>query len=155
MYAKCGNVEDACRVFNEMQCGLLDFFDSRTCELWTRAEGNGTISTNATRKNGARHSHFCGGVLNACASVVALEEGRHVHEQIIQTGCNSDVFVSNSLIDMYAKCGSLEDAWRVFIEMASPDVVSWNVMLGEFAMHGHGNEALADFEWMCQEGMEI
>jgi pentatricopeptide repeat protein len=35
------------------------------------------------------------GVLNACASVVALEEGRHVHEQIIQTGCNADVFVSN------------------------------------------------------------
>jgi len=39
--------------------------------------------------------------------------------------------------------------------MASPDVVSWNVMLGGFAMHGHGNEALAHFEWMCQEGMEI
>jgi pentatricopeptide repeat protein len=54
------------------------------------------------------------GVLNACASVVALEVDRHVHEQIIQTGCNSDVFVSNSLIDMYLKCGSFEDAWRVF-----------------------------------------
>jgi hypothetical protein len=33
------------------------------------------------------------GVLNACASIVALEEGRGVHDQIIQRGCESDVFV--------------------------------------------------------------
>ncbi len=59
------------------------------------------------------------GVLNACASVVALEEGRSVHEQIIQSGCESDVFVGSSLVDMYAKCRSLEDAWRVFHKMPS------------------------------------
>ncbi len=52
-------------------------------------------------------------MLNACASVVALEEGRCVHEQIIQSGQDSDVFVGNSLVDMYAKCGSMGDAWRV------------------------------------------
>ncbi len=40
------------------------------------------------------------GVLNACASVVALEEGKCVHEQIIQSGCDSDVFVRDSLVDM-------------------------------------------------------
>jgi hypothetical protein len=50
------------------------------------------------------------GVLNACASIIALEEGRCVHHQIIQSGLESDVFVGNSLLDMYAKCGSIEDA---------------------------------------------
>jgi pentatricopeptide repeat protein len=58
-------------------------------------------------------------VLNACARVGALEVGRHVHEQIIGSGCESDVFVRSSLVDMYAKCGSLEDAWRVFNKMPS------------------------------------
>jgi pentatricopeptide repeat protein len=52
-------------------------------------------------------------VLNACASVLALEEGRCAHEQIIQTGWDLDVFVRSTLVDMYAKCGSMEDAWRV------------------------------------------
>ncbi|CAK9234682.1 unnamed protein product [Sphagnum troendelagicum] len=94
-------------------------------------------------------------VLNACASVVALEEGRRVHEQITQSSCESDVFVGNSLIDMYAKCGSMEDAWRVFNTMPSRDVVSWNAMLGGFALHGHGQEALAHFERMCEEGIEV
>ncbi len=57
------------------------------------------------------------GALNACASVLALEEGRCVHQQIIQHGLESDVFVESSLVDMYAKCGTLEDAWSVFNKM--------------------------------------
>jgi hypothetical protein len=46
-------------------------------------------------------------VLNACASLRALEDGRLVHEQVIQSGCVSDVFVGNSLVDMYSKCGKI------------------------------------------------
>jgi hypothetical protein len=45
--------------------------------------------------------------LNACANLQALEDGNHVHEHIIQSGCESNVFVGNSLMDMYAKCGAL------------------------------------------------
>jgi pentatricopeptide repeat protein len=94
------------------------------------------------------------GVLNACASLVALEEGRCVHQQIVEYGWDSDVFVVNSLVDMYAKCGSIEDAWRVFNRMPSQDVVTWNAILGGCAMHGHGKEALKHFERMCEEGVQ-
>jgi pentatricopeptide repeat protein len=67
-------------------------------------------------------------VLNACASVGALEEGRHAHKQIIQSGCESDVFVGSSLIDIYAKCGSMEDASRVFSKITC-DMLFWSAML--------------------------
>jgi pentatricopeptide repeat protein len=69
------------------------------------------------------------GFLNACASIVALEEGRDVHEQVIQSGCESNVFVGTSLVDMYVKCGSMEDALRVFNKLPSLNVVSWTAML--------------------------
>jgi pentatricopeptide repeat protein len=69
-------------------------------------------------------------VLNACARMVALEEGRHAHEQIIQSGLELDVFVRKSLVDMYAKCGSMEDAWIVFNKMPSLNVVTWTAILG-------------------------
>jgi pentatricopeptide repeat protein len=68
-------------------------------------------------------------VLNACASVVALEEGKYVHQQIIQSACECDVFVGNNLVHMYAKCRSIEDAWRVFNKMPSQDVITWNTMI--------------------------
>jgi hypothetical protein len=54
------------------------------------------------------------GVLNACATVLGLEEGRCVHQEVIQSGLELDVFVGSSLVDMYAKCGSMDNAWRVF-----------------------------------------
>jgi hypothetical protein len=51
------------------------------------------------------------GVLNACANTEALEEGRCVHEWIVESRWDSDVFVGNKLVDMYAKCGNMEDVW--------------------------------------------
>ncbi len=48
-------------------------------------------------------------VLNAFASLFAIDEGRFAHEQIIQSGWDSDVFAGNCLVDIYAKCGSVED----------------------------------------------
>ncbi len=48
------------------------------------------------------------GLLNACARIVALEEGRCAHEQIIKSGWDSDVFVGNFLIDIYAKRRSID-----------------------------------------------
>jgi len=94
------------------------------------------------------------GLLNACASMVALEEGRCAHAQIIQSGWDSNVSVCNSVVDIYAKCGSIEDAWRVFNKMPSQDVVTRTGILGGCAMHGHGRETLKHFEWMCEEGVQ-
>jgi pentatricopeptide repeat protein len=53
--------------------------------------------------------------------------------------------------DMYAKCESMEDAWRVFNEMPSRDVVTWNAMLLGLVKSGQGQKALEFFGQMQQE----
>jgi pentatricopeptide repeat protein len=58
-------------------------------------------------------------VVNARSVLGALDDGRLVHEPLIQSGCESDVFVRSSLIDMYSKCGSIEDVCQVFNKMPS------------------------------------
>jgi pentatricopeptide repeat protein len=50
------------------------------------------------------------GVLNACASLITLEKGRNLHQHIIQSGCEYDVFVGNNLVYMYAKRGNIKNA---------------------------------------------
>ncbi|CAK9260975.1 unnamed protein product [Sphagnum jensenii] len=95
------------------------------------------------------------GLLNACANVVALEEGRHAHRQIIEHGWDSDIIVGNSLIDMYSRCGSLEDACKVFESMASHDVITWNAMISEHVKCGEGQKALELFHQMEQEGLVV
>jgi len=94
------------------------------------------------------------GLLNACASVVALEEGRHAHRQIIEHGWDSDIIVGNSLIYMYAKCGSMEDACKVFKNMPSHDVITWNVMISGYVKCGEGQKVLELFHQMEQEGVQ-
>ncbi len=85
------------------------------------------------------------GLLNACAIVAALEEGRKAHKQIIQYGDESDVFVGNRLVDMYTECGSIEDAWRVFNSMSSHNMVAGGTMILAHAKCGQGKKALELF----------
>jgi pentatricopeptide repeat protein len=80
------------------------------------------------------------GVLKACASMVVIEEGRRVHQQISQSGLESDVFVGSSLVDMYAKCGSMEDGWTVFNKMPSQDRVTWTAIILGYVQFGQGQK---------------
>jgi pentatricopeptide repeat protein len=75
-----------------------------------------TVSANVTRRCAAKLCHLicCSDYLMHVPVWVAIEEGRCAHEQIFQSGCELDAFVGRSLINMYAKCGSMEDAWRAF-----------------------------------------
>eukprot|EP01018_Ginkgo_biloba_P010114 Gb_03354 [translate_table: standard] len=87
-------------------------------------------------------------VLKACAGLSALQEGKEVHYHILKTGFDSDAFVGATLIDMYTKCGSLEDARQVFDKMSTRDVVSWTAIIAGYAQNGYGNEALELFQKM-------
>eukprot|EP01018_Ginkgo_biloba_P007209 Gb_35258 [translate_table: standard] len=93
-------------------------------------------------------------MLNACGNLVALEEGKQAHSYIIRTGLNSDVALENALVDMYAKCGVIEDASQVFDKMPRRNLFSWTAMIAGSALHGRGKEALKLFEEMVQKGMK-
>jgi pentatricopeptide repeat protein len=94
------------------------------------------------------------GVLKACASVGAIEEGRCVHQQIIQSGLESDVFVGSILVDINAKCGSMADAWRVLNKMPSQDMITWTAMIFGHVKCGQGQKALELFQEIQQEGVQ-
>ncbi|KAH9328268.1 hypothetical protein KI387_000376, partial [Taxus chinensis] len=68
-------------------------------------------------------------VLPACAKLGAQKLGMEVHRQVIERGFQSDLVVANALVDMYGKCGRLEDARDVFDKMPEPNVVSWTAMI--------------------------
>jgi pentatricopeptide repeat protein len=157
MYAKCGSIEDAWRVFNEMRstCDLVSW-NVMISGYVKCGQGQKALKLfQQMQKEGVQPGRVTFvAVLNACASILALEEGRCAHEQIIQRGCESDVFVGNSLIDMYAKCGSIADAENVFNKMPTRNVVSWSAMILGFVKFGQGQRALVLYQDMQQEGVE-
>jgi len=92
-------------------------------------------------------------VLKACTSLAALHKGKVIHDSIIKRGFQFNVFVGSALVDMYAKCESIEDACKVFDEMPFRNVVSWNAMIAGYAQNGRAGEALKLFQNMTQRNM--
>ncbi|CAA7013296.1 unnamed protein product [Microthlaspi erraticum] len=97
-------------------------------------------------------------ILKACADLAELQLGMQAHVHVLkhgfkfQSGEEADIFVGNSLIDMYVKCGCVEDGYLVFRKMMERDCVSWNAMIIGFAQNGYGNEALELFREMLDSG---
>lgn len=93
-------------------------------------------------------------VLKACAHLGAIERGRWIH-RFLETerlrGRPGNAMLETALVDMYCKCGCLEEAWKVFDRVHSGDVVLWNAMIGGLAMNGHGDHALKLFRRMLDK----
>ncbi|KAL5991591.1 hypothetical protein ACLOJK_012500 [Asimina triloba] len=93
-------------------------------------------------------------ILPACAQSAALSHGRAIHGYITRSELgNKDLFVSNSLIDMFIKCGHMKYAEQVFRRLPVRDIVSWNTMIQGNAIHGKAEAALDIFNQMLVEGI--
>lgn len=93
-------------------------------------------------------------ILPAFAEVALLREGRQIHGYVSKLGLGSNTYISNSIIYMYAKCGDLGTAQRIFDKMLIKDVVSWNVIIMAHAIHGCGGKSIALFKGMKKYGVE-
>lgn len=92
-------------------------------------------------------------VLAACADLGALDLGSRIHAYSDKSGFNTNILISNTLIDMYIKCGCLEAAKDVFQGMKERTIVSWSTMIQGLALHGNADEALELFSRMTRAGM--
>ncbi|KAM0902486.1 hypothetical protein ACQ4PT_019269 [Festuca glaucescens] len=93
-------------------------------------------------------------VLTSVANAGALGIGRSVHASAIKHFGSLDVYVGNSLVSCYARCGSLEDSVLVFRKMEQKNVVSWNALICGYARNGRGEEALGAYEKMRAMGLK-
>jgi pentatricopeptide repeat protein len=91
-------------------------------------------------------------VLCACGYLFTLELGKWVHMIAKMKKMFPNKVLMNALLDMYANCGSLKDAQKMFDEMYERDVIAWSSMILTYAKHGHGHEAIRLFEQMLESG---
>uniref|UniRef100_A0A5B7BBJ4 Pentatricopeptide repeat-containing protein n=1 Tax=Davidia involucrata TaxID=16924 RepID=A0A5B7BBJ4_DAVIN len=95
------------------------------------------------------------GLLIACTDLGSLKLGRWIHDFALKNGFKVGVFLGTALIDMYSKCGSLEDAKRVFDNMEVKSLATWNSMITSLGVHGCGEEALALFAKMEEMASDV
>ncbi|KAL4397252.1 hypothetical protein AHAS_Ahas01G0173300 [Arachis hypogaea] len=90
----------------------------------------------------------------AFSGIGSLEQGKWLHAPTIKWGKKLAGYVGNTLLHMYAKSGSIQDARKVLNRLLKIDVVSFSSMLIGYAQHGFGKEAVQQFEKMLRIGIE-
>lgn len=80
-------------------------------------------------------------VLNACARMLGILEGRQVNTGVVKSGFSGNKVVQTALLDMYAKCGCVRDARDVFDGMVDKDVVAWTAMIYGYTKMGMMDDA--------------
>ncbi|GAA0156128.1 hypothetical protein LIER_13692 [Lithospermum erythrorhizon] len=154
-YGKCNRLDDAVKIFGECPLPDLPSFTSIITAHAQYGQGEDALRFYLKMQDVdlKPDSFVCSSLLNACANLSAFEQGKQIHIHVLKLGFMSDVFSGNSLVNMYAKCGSIEDAGLVFSEVLERNVVSYSAMIGGLAQHGHGTKALQLFENMLKEGV--
>ncbi|XP_062078402.1 pentatricopeptide repeat-containing protein At5g04780, mitochondrial-like [Humulus lupulus] len=148
---KCGCITDAKRVFSYMSCK-----DSVAWSLMISGFGRAGLYRDSL--NCFREMLVAGvkidamtipSVLNACGGDGDLIKGKEIHGRAIKNRLyDTDVAIGNSLIDMYSKCGCLDDAEKVFRSMNNINLVTWTTMISCYGVHGKGEDSLLLFKKM-------
>ncbi|CAN4091408.1 unnamed protein product [Withania somnifera] len=92
-------------------------------------------------------------LLMACEQMDSLEHGKLAHACVYKLGMDINVVLGTSLIEIYAKCGSIVRARLVFESLGSKDLTAWSAMISSLAMHGHGEDCLHLYSNMVDSGV--
>lgn len=156
MYGNCRVVHEAQSVFDRIHQQDLVSWNAMIAAFALNEYGKEALDLFHQMKLGGLKADkitFCG-VLDACANLAAIEEGREIHSVINSSGYDEDVMVGTALLDMYGKCGSVLEAKAVFKTMLQRNVITWTAMIAALAQNGDGREAMDLFSEMLIAGIQ-
>ncbi|KAJ3707604.1 hypothetical protein LUZ61_011309 [Rhynchospora tenuis] len=156
MYSKCGSMEDTLQVFKV--CKEIDDVSATVIlagfaqnELEEKAF---KFFAELVNSGFEIEAEMVSTVLGAFGSTAPFALGRQIHAVAAKRRFASSTYICNGLINMYLKCGELNDAFKVFRCMSSKTQVSWNSMILAFARHGHASQVFDLYKSMIDEGTE-
>ncbi|KAL6996323.1 hypothetical protein U1Q18_006457 [Sarracenia purpurea var. burkii] len=161
-YAECGLCDEAFAIFSQLESSRQHPMVRPNVISWSAvisgfaSKGRGKESLELFRhmqlSKVSANSITISSILSICAELSALGVGREIHGHVTKAVIDKNILVGNGLINMYTKCGSLNEALLVFGNLDGKDLISWNLMIAGYGMHGFGNNALKTFQQMIEAG---
>ncbi|EPS63069.1 hypothetical protein M569_11717 [Genlisea aurea] len=156
LYGSCGLAESSLTLFQSMTCKTLVAWNSVINGYALNNRPNEALKLyREMGLEGVKPDGFTVvSLLTASAELGALALGRRAHAYMAKVGLEStNLHAANALLVLYAKCGSVREAGKVFDGMEERSVVSWNSLIVSMSLNGFGEEALALFREMERRRM--
>uniref|UniRef100_A0A0D3HLU6 DYW domain-containing protein n=1 Tax=Oryza barthii TaxID=65489 RepID=A0A0D3HLU6_9ORYZ len=166
LYLRKGETDEAMRLFEQMEdasiitwnamiSGYAQIMDSAKDDLQARSRGFQALTIFRDLKRSVMKPDLFtfSSILSVCSAMMALEQGEQIHAQTIKSGFLLDVVVNSALVNMYNKCGCIQDANKAFLEMPTRTFVTWTSMISGYSQHGQPQEAIQLFEEMRLAGV--
>ncbi|XP_020532202.1 pentatricopeptide repeat-containing protein At1g19720 isoform X1 [Amborella trichopoda] len=157
MYAKCGSLDVARQVFDEIGDKNSIFLWSAMIAGYAREgiwEEVLMLSVSMQQQGVTPDWFLFPKILQAINNLGLLDKGKETHSSAIRKGHILSVHVANSLVAMYVKCGELSYARKLFDGMTQKDLVSWNSIISGHFKNGNTEEAINLFKQMQVEGIK-
>ncbi|PWA80411.1 pentatricopeptide repeat-containing protein [Artemisia annua] len=151
-YARIKDVESAEYLFSKMpEKDLISWTTMINCYSQNKLYQKALATFNDMTSHGISPDEVTmSTVISACAHIGALDIGKKIHVYIKNHRFSIDIYIGSALIDMYAKCGSLDQSLLVFYKLYDKNIYCWNSVIDGLAMHGYANEALKMFNEMVE-----
>ncbi|CAL8995651.1 unnamed protein product [Prunus brigantina] len=156
MYAKCGFLDDARKVFHAMRERNLYTWSAMIGACLRDQRWKEVVELFCSMmKDGILPDYFLfPKILQACGNCSNIEATKLIHSIAVRCNLTGCIHVNNSILAVYAKCGNLEWARRFFDNMDERDGVSWNAIISGYCHKGESEEARRLFDAMSKEGIE-
>ncbi|XP_074586073.1 pentatricopeptide repeat-containing protein At4g35130, chloroplastic [Curcuma longa] len=158
MYLKIGFVEDAENVFDEMPVRDDVSWNSLVNGYVSNGEGWKALRCvkQMQERFGSRLDWFgITSALAACSSVGSLKHGKEIHCYVMRNVLEVDIKLQTTLLDMYCKTGDMACAESLFNSMSVRNVVTWNALVGGYALNGEPQLAFASATQMQDDGVDL
>ncbi|MCD9642339.1 hypothetical protein HAX54_029068 [Datura stramonium] len=156
LYFKCGRVETAQNIFSDIAKNNVEAWNVMISGYVSAGYYLEALAIyNDMKLTGIKPDAITlTSALVSCSQLAALEQGKEIHKCIIDNRLESNEIVMGSLLDMYAKCGAVSEAFEVFDELPERDLVSWTTMIAAYGSHGQAFEALKLFNEMLHSNIK-
>ena len=156
MYAKCGCLEEARKVFDEMRERNLFSWSAMigACsrdQSWEEVVG---LFYEMVQDGFLPDEFMVPKIVQACGKCRDLGTTKLIHSMVIRHGMQSSLRVNNSILAVYAKCGEMGCAKKFFKSMDERDSVAWNAIITGYCQKGEIEQAQKHFDAMQEEGIE-
>ncbi|KAK4739409.1 hypothetical protein R3W88_003106 [Solanum pinnatisectum] len=150
----CVNMDEASAVFQEIR-EKNDVSWTTLIAGYTHC-GDGYMGLNVFRRmlseDGESNPFSFSIAVRACASVHSCTYGKQLHAAIAKHGLDFNLPVMNSILDMYCRCNSLNDAKQCFHEMTQRDSITWNTLIAGYEK-SDPYESISTYSRMELEGL--